>query len=294
MKLSKRTLEELRKIINGDDGIGKYRSGPKLVAFFNDLGFDDVYGQGFPSRWAYTDKKLEIINGTPELDKCLRETFSPINFIDELDELDKLISHFNKYLAFDKWQIERDEGLIIFTSIDRVIIKTNDKGITSEEDEFLRKTFTIDIDSLGLEQNVSEILKYRLKEIEICVKNDAPLSSIILIGSILEGILLGTASLHPEDFNSSEIAPKNKEGRVRKLADWTLNNYIDVATDIGFLKDDVKKFSHSLREYRNYIHPYLQMQTNFFPDEQTATICFQVLKAAIYQICKHKKQLQED
>lgn len=43
MKLSKRTLEELRKIINGDN-TADYRSGPKLVDFFNDLGFDDVYG----------------------------------------------------------------------------------------------------------------------------------------------------------------------------------------------------------------------------------------------------------
>ena len=34
MKLSKRTLEELRNIINGDN-TADYRSGPKLVDFFN-------------------------------------------------------------------------------------------------------------------------------------------------------------------------------------------------------------------------------------------------------------------
>lgn len=42
MKLSKRTLEELINIINGDN-TADYMSGPKLVDFFNDLGFDDVY-----------------------------------------------------------------------------------------------------------------------------------------------------------------------------------------------------------------------------------------------------------
>ena len=52
MILSKRTLEKLREIINGD-GTDDYKSGPQLVAFFNNLGFNDQYGQGFPSRWLY-------------------------------------------------------------------------------------------------------------------------------------------------------------------------------------------------------------------------------------------------
>lgn len=58
MILCKNTLEKLRKIINGD-GKDDYRSGPKLVSFFNELGFNDSYGQGFPSRWIFTDHKLE-------------------------------------------------------------------------------------------------------------------------------------------------------------------------------------------------------------------------------------------
>ena len=100
MVLSERTLEELRKIINGD-GTDDFRSGPQLVEFFNDLGFNDRYGQGFPSRWIYTDSKLKAINGTPELDKCIKKTFVVINFISRIDYLDSLIEGFNKYLAFD-------------------------------------------------------------------------------------------------------------------------------------------------------------------------------------------------
>ena len=47
MTLSKKTLEVLREIINEKS---QYRSEPMLVKFFNDLGFHDVYAQGFPSR----------------------------------------------------------------------------------------------------------------------------------------------------------------------------------------------------------------------------------------------------
>jgi hypothetical protein len=61
MILSHQALEKLREIINGDN-TDRYRSGPKLVEFFNRLGFRDTYGQGFPSRWKYTDEKLKQIN----------------------------------------------------------------------------------------------------------------------------------------------------------------------------------------------------------------------------------------
>jgi hypothetical protein len=49
---------------------------------------------------------------------------------------------------------------------------------------------------------------------------------------------------------------------------------------------DVKKFSHALRDFRNYIHPYEQMASRFNPDAHTAQICFQVLRAAISALSK--------
>lgn len=83
MKLSNRTLEKLRIIINGDD-TASYRKGYQLVSFFNELGFQDVYGQGFPSRWVYTDDRLQKINGTPELDKCIRKALDDMRLSFEL------------------------------------------------------------------------------------------------------------------------------------------------------------------------------------------------------------------
>lgn len=62
---------------------------------------------------------------------------------------------------------------------------------------------------------------------------------------------------------------------------WSLSQLIDVACDIGIIELDVKKFSHVLRDFRNYIHPYEQMASKFNPNDQTAEICFHVLKAAL-------------
>lgn len=55
MIISQKTIEKLRSLINEET---EYRSGPKLVAFFNKYGFADLYEPGFPSRWIYTESKL--------------------------------------------------------------------------------------------------------------------------------------------------------------------------------------------------------------------------------------------
>ena len=57
-----------------------------------------------------------------------------------------------------------------------------------------------------------------------------------------------------------------------------------MAHDIRLLKPDVHEFSHALRDFRNYIHPYQQLASDFRPDEHTAKICFQVLKAALADV----------
>jgi len=86
------------------------------------------------------------------------------------------------------------------------------------------------------------------------------------------------------------LSPKDKNsGKVLPFRYWTLGNFIDVAHSIGMLGLDVKKFSHSLREFRNYIHPYSQVSSGFSPDIDTAKISWQVLQAAISDLTKNKK-----
>jgi hypothetical protein len=284
MILQSKSLEKLRSLINEET---QYRSGPQLVQFFNALGFSGSYGQGFPSRSAYTDQRLANINGTPELDKCIKNLFAPVNFIGRVSELDNFIKDFNQYLAFDKWKIIRNGLEIIFTKVDRIDI--DEKPLVPNEDDFLKNEFQeISLESIGLEGTITEILKHRVAEIEKCLSADAPLSVIFLAGSTLEGVLLGIALKYPKEFNQSKSSPKDKDGKVKQYQDWTLSNYIDVAYEVGLLAEDVKKFSHSLRDFRNYIHPYQQMSSRFNPDKYTAKISWQVLKAALFQLSTNK------
>lgn len=286
MILSTKSLEKLRLLINEET---EYRSGPQLVRFFNSLGFKDSYGQGFPSRWAYTDERLERINGSPELDKCIRMVLSPANFIDRFNELDKHITEFNKFLAFDKWKIIREKAEIKFKKLDKVEVSDpSELGNFDTEDQFLKREFTnVSINKLGLEGFVSEILEQRIKELEKCFSVGAYLSVILIAGSTLEGIFLGLATKHPKHFNSAKSSPKDGAGKVRQFQNWTLSAFIDVAYELSLVQYDIHKFSHTLRDFRNYIHPFHQMASGFSPREHTAKICLQVLKAAIYEITEN-------
>lgn len=163
------------------------------------------------------------------------------------------------------------------------------QNVKTEEtvDDFLHKEFTnISLDNLKIDSSVISILDLRITEINNAIKTKSALSCIILCGSVLEGILLGVASSKAKEFNQCESSPKNKESKVLQFNDWSLSNFIDVAHKLGLLGLDVKKYSHTLRDFRNYIHPYEQMSSNFNPDIETAKISWQVLKAAITDLSK--------
>jgi len=167
--------------------------------------------------------------------------------------------------------------------------KDNNANESIKEDQFLNKEFKdISIDKLGFEDGVTRVLNQRIDEIRKCLNAKSSLAVIFLCGSTLEGILLGMASKDPKLFNEAPMSPKDKLKKVKKFPDWTLSNFIDVSRSVNLIGEDVKKFSHSLRDFRNYIHPYQQVSSDFNPDEHTAKICWQVLKAAIYQLSKKK------
>lgn len=162
MELSQKTLEKLRVLINEET---EYRSGPKLVSFFNELGFNDVYGQGFPSRWQFTDEKLSKLNGTADLDKCIKKLFAPVNYIGRFEELDEFLKDFNQYLAFDKWNVVRNDAEISFKKAGKITIKQTDSNPELKEDDFLKHEFKeVKIEAVGLDGAITDVLNQRIEE----------------------------------------------------------------------------------------------------------------------------------
>lgn len=149
-------------------------------------------------------------------------------------------------------------------------------------DSFLHQEFVIpNLNKLPVEPQVATIIAERLEEARKALAAGASLSVIFLCGSVLEGVLLGAAQQQPAQFNRATNSAKTSEGKVKPFHEWSLAQLIDTGHEVGLLGLDVKKFSHGLRDFRNYIHPYEQMASRFTPDQHTAKVCFQVLKAAL-------------
>lgn len=111
----------------------------------------------------------------------------------------------------------------------------------NERQEFLQATFAqASFETLPVEDGVKAILSARLQEADICLQNNAPLASIFLAGSILEGILLGVASQHPERFNRASSCPKTQNDEPLPFQKWSLAQFIDTSREIGVLGEDVK------------------------------------------------------
>lgn len=285
MKLNSKSLEKLRNLINEDT---EYRTGPQLVNFFNEYGFNDKYGQGFPSRWFFTDEKLKQLNGTLKLDDCVLKIFNPINFIGNSEKLDGLINSFNEYLVFDDLMLEKVGQKVIIKKYEKQNTEERRVGLT--ESEFLKQEFLkINLSILNLDLQFEKIIEQRLEEIKLSLNSGASLSVIFLCGSTLEGLLLHVATHNTKEFNSSLSAPKDKEGKVRLLHEWTLDNLINVAYEIGYIKLDIKKFAHTLKDFRNYIHPREQVSQKFYPDKHTAEISWKVLQATIANLAGERK-----
>jgi hypothetical protein len=282
------TLDALADFICGDQGdkYPTYRSSTYLTQFFQSVRVDVVHDGSTRKWWV-----LEVLKSlTPsQLEAVALRLTDLREYKADQAKLRLALQSMNRILSMD--------GLAVGFSGSRPFLKQAQNLALDEvelmkptpstdEAEFLRHEFkeSLRIDDLGLDAIVTLYLQARVDEIQACPRNKVPLGVIFLLGSTLEGLLLAFALQDQARFISSAAAPKDKSGRVKSLQDWTLNELIDVAHEIGLLDLDVKKFSHVLRGFRNYIHPYEQMAQRFSPDGHTVEICLQVFRAAVAQL----------
>lgn len=208
------------------------------------------------------------------------------------DSIEKMIEWWESEKLINEEEITNNQKVLSekCKEIANNLRNRNTASVIKEEVEFLNKKFdSANIKSLNLTTTMENVVQQRLDEIKKCLDNNIALGAIFLIGSTLEGLLIDVAKRNPENFNKSKLAPKDSDGNIKKFKDWSLNSLIDVAHETNFIGLDVKKFSHSLRDFRNYIHPEEQVAQNFNPDKNTAILAYHVLLAAMEDLNKRKR-----
>jgi len=134
--ISESTLRTISEIFCGDiQGYYSYKSGPKLVSFFNAFyGANDQYQQGFPSRWAYVYNKLAELINTKRFDAFLTKILSTeyimqdcgLSEVEAAERVQSIFQEMNRIVHSDLYTIthangkyylrKRDEDLVLIGS----------------------------------------------------------------------------------------------------------------------------------------------------------------------------------
>jgi len=87
------------------------------------------------------------------------------------------------------------------------------------------------------------------------------------LASLLSGLLANETSA-----KAAKSAPKEPN-----ITRWDLSNLLAVSVELGLVTTGVEKLSHSLREYRNLVHPGNELRNKLSFDAEEAKIAVEVL-----------------
>lgn len=279
------TLEALAEIICGDDEsrFPVYRKGTDLSRFFQACGISRLQHDGSTRKW-WTLEALKVCSGN-ELTTIILRLASPKEYRGDKDQILKAVNYLNKILNMEGYKV-------IFEGPNpKLVSATISFNLEPEEkkEPELKPLPPPAFLQLGLEVGIGELLSNRWQEAQLCVDKGAYLASLILMGSLLEGMLLGAMQKNPKEANLAPNAPKEPSGKVKHFANWSLSEMIDVAHALNWIDLDVKRFSHALREFRNLVHPYQQLLSQTVPDSDTCKISWLVVQAAVNDLAKTLK-----
>ncbi|MEV0937742.1 hypothetical protein ACIBMX_48730 [Streptomyces phaeochromogenes] len=266
--LDTNTLEEIARVICGDDHL-YYRKGYEIGRFLERAGWKRVADYDGEYRKDWTHELLTERREDPsELEKVLLRLADPLEYLDEPEQLPKVIAAINTFLIHEGYRLENPGG--------RPRLVTCDPSLAYPGQRAPVELKAVMTDIIG-DPAMAQLLQRRLDEARTCHANGAHIAAIIMLGSLLEGVLLTTVLARDPSLLGS-----TPPGQV------SLKTLIDVCHRVGWLDADVDRYAHELREYRNYVHPHKEIREAHTPDHDTLNVAWQVVNAALNDLATPK------
>lgn len=246
MQISERTISALGQIVTGDDKLSPYRSGPELVKLFNEFGSNDVYGQGFPSRWQYAEEKIREFNQTDNLASLICEVFDPREYLDSQFDVNEAIDYINKRINYDGYEIFLSNGFAKIRQLNGDIVefispyqysedenfKFIEEQIAKSEDKILKEDYD------GAITNARSLVEAVLTDIESSFDSEAP---------DYDGDLL---KLYKRVQNHLNLDPANSN--INNSLKQTLSGLISILNGIASVSN--KMGDRHVRTYKPFKH----------------------------------------
>ena len=267
-QIDENTLERIADLVCDTDG-PNHRQAWELPRFLRHAGWNDVpeYDESGRRRWLLV-QLLSRRDDRAAIEQVLCRLADPLEYQDEPRQAQRVAQELNRFLALEGLKVTYAGGRPHIVELPAAMIAPDAPAPVQLQRE---------LGSFIQDPGLAAILRQRLDEVHTCREHGACLATIILLGSILEGALLDVASRFVEAAMRSSRAPTDG----RKLNRWSLSELIDVGHERGWIQSDVQRFSHVLRDYRNFVHPREQQKRGEFPDQDTVSVCWDVVIAAL-------------
>lgn len=125
------------------------------------------------------------------------------------------------------------------------------------------------------DQAMREVLEPMVVELARAQAGGLYLATIVLAGAIGEGLLYHALVLRKVAAEGTPSAPRHNNGKgpVKDLVteQWNFTNYINAARDLSLIQQVTRAAAHEvLREFRNLIHPKVQLGRGSQADDPEA------------------------
>ncbi|MDX9893372.1 MAG: hypothetical protein RB292_03065 [Patescibacteria group bacterium] len=215
-----------------------------------------------------------------------RKLFTQSSGSADLDNIDQL---YLSVLSLSEQSATRKKYSDILKLLKKALISFREHIISNV---IVNPVYTMpEFSSLVEDQKMQSILKKRWDEINRCLQNEASLSATIMMGGTLEALLLARINKLSNKDPIFKLKSTPKDGKTKKaknLSDWTLNDYINVCAEMGWITEPARQVSQILRDYRNIIHPEKEYRSGINIDTSDAQLFYQIFSQLTEQIVKTK------
>jgi hypothetical protein len=122
------------------------------------------------------------------------------------------------------------------------------------------------------DSSIRAVLERDYRELQVALLASVWKGALTLAGSCIEGVLFDLASQNASTAIAAKSAP-----REPNLDRWTLGQLVAVCTELKLIPPGVDKLSPGLKDYRNLIHPAVEVREHLTPGEHEAKIAAEIL-----------------
>ena len=264
--LDDNTLQQLARLICGDDAY--YRRTFELERFLKNAGWVNAPECDGESRFIWILGQLrERRDVSDDIEKVILRLCDPREYLGEPPETAAEITRaLNTFLVHEGYKVERPNGRPRIVECNPALGAPG--SLASVE-------LKVTMDEVVTDPELAKVLQGRLDEAQTCTDNGCYVAAIIMLGSLLEGVLLEAA-----------CARVGLTERERK--DISLNRLLELARRHGWIGLDVLKYCHTLREYRNLVHPHAQIRLGEPIDRDSLNMSWPVVHATLNDLAATK------